>query len=69
MKILPFFSIIAILVSMNPVSAWAEGIGGAVSGADSEMAAVSREADSEDGLEAMDQNAPNGDALITDDAE
>lgn len=69
MKILPFFSIIAILISISSVSAWAGGIGGEVAGADSEMAAVSREADAEDGLEAMDQNAPNGDALITDDAE
>ena len=69
MKILSSFSLIAILISINPASVWAEGIGGAVAGADSEMAAVSREADSEDGLEAMDQNAPNGDALITDDAE
>jgi len=69
MKILPVLSIIAVLISMNPVSAWAGGIGGEVAGADSEMGAVSRDADAEDGVNAMDQNAPNGDALITDDAE
>lgn len=69
MKILSIFFVTTFLFAMNPVSVWAGGIGAAVSSADSEMEAVSRDADSEDGLEAMDQNAPNGNALITDDAE
>ncbi|MBI4970505.1 MAG: hypothetical protein HZC17_01505 [Candidatus Omnitrophica bacterium] len=73
MKIAFVVALIAVFVSMfcsvHPHSCvWASGEGGAamaVEGAESEMGEFSREAEEEEQLDSMDQKAPEGEGLIT----
>ncbi|GEM_PF-3511990 len=68
-SVLLLAGIVALIPGLTQAGMDAEGAGAAIAEADSEMGEFSREAEQESQVESLDAKAPDGEALITDDAE